>query len=262
MKRSGGERERGASERRSGPGGSYRMGDADGPDARGLANPRPPPSPPSALNDECAAITAALWAARSAALRSGDVAGVAAGRFVHPGQRLLAWMGGARPSDYLACARAKFAVWGEDLPPAAAADLADLQAMVGEQQASMAAAFSDLSARLARAAAVAAYVRSACRSPGFGCDGPFWARAAHPSPPPAPAIAAIVDDMRALLMHADELRALCAARVKSGLPPRAAALVWLSVADTVALDARPTPSPTVAAASLARAGSGGLRVRF
>lgn len=220
---------------------------------------RPPPTNNSAINDECAAITAALWAARTAALRAGDVAGVAAGRFVHPGQRLLAWMGGERPSDYLACARAKFAVYGEDLPPAAAADLADLQAAVGEQQASMAAAFSDLSARLARAAAVAAYVRSACRSPGFGSDGPFAQRSA---PAPVPAIAAIVDDMRALLMHADELRALCASRVKSALPSRAAALFWLSVADTAALDARPTPSPTVAAASLARAASGGLRVRF
>ena len=114
------------------------------------------------LIGECGAAVRALRDARCAALDAGRVAEVAAGAFVHPGQRLLAWMGGIRPSDYLSCARAMLAVWGEELSPEAASALSQLQAAVAEQQQSMTAAFTELSERLARTAAVARYVRASC----------------------------------------------------------------------------------------------------
>lgn len=117
------------------------------------------------LCGECRAAVTELWRAREAALDAGRVAEVASGAFVHSGQRLLAWMGGARPSDYLACARATFGVWGEELTAGAAAGLSQLQAAVAEQQ-SMTAAFTELSERLARTAAVARYVRASCAARG------------------------------------------------------------------------------------------------
>jgi len=257
----------------------------------------------------------------------------------------LSWMGGARPSDYLACARATFGVWGEQLSPEVAAGLTQLQAAVAEQQASMSAAFAELSERLARTAAVARYVRAACASnnnsgpsaaaagggdksnnnnggsgSGFGLERassetprsgfasaegtedaatattpeadaaargttfpadndafPSSSSSGLPPPPtshlvglsptppppppsphfvpprasnrrqldpPSPAASGIVDDMAALLRHADELRALVAARVSEPqglLTPRQQALFWLCVQDLVDLDARPTP---------------------
>jgi len=274
------------------------------------------------LIGECGAAVRTLRDARCAALDAGRVAEVAAGAFVHPGQRLLAWMGGVRPSDYLACARAMLAVWGEALSPEAAAALSQLQAAVAEQQQSMTAAFSELSERLARTAAVARYVRASCaareeegeeggeegeREEGeegetsgsgsdFGCAAALAAAAAAasgaegaedggPSPrrpsrrrrrpaatpraadrlleAPSPAACGIVDDMRALLRHADELRALVAARASEPPPggllsARQQALFWLCVQDIIELDARPTPRARPRAAL---GGGGGLSVR-
>ena len=274
------------------------------------------------LIGECGSAVRALRDARCAALDAGRVAEVAAGAFVHPGQRLLAWMGGVRPSDYLACARAMLAVWGEALSPEAAAALSQLQAAVAEQQQSMTAAFSELSERLARTAAVARYVRASCaareeegeeggeegeeeegeegETSGSGSDfgrpaalaaaaaaaasGAEGAEDGGPSPrrrsrrrrpaatpraadrlleAPSPAACGIVDDMRALLRHADELRALVAARASEPPPggllsARQQALFWLCVQDIIELDARPTPRARPRAAL---GGGGGLSVR-
>ena len=272
------------------------------------------------LGGECSAAMQALRDARCAALDAGRVAEVAAGAFVHPGQRLLSWMGGARPSDFLACSRAMLAVWGEALSPEVASALSQLQAAVAEQQQSMTAAFLELSGRLARTAAVARYVRSSCaakeeegapdeggegekegETSGSGsdsgrADASSAAREAEgadgdgngPSPrspsrrrrfrpaekkapraadrlleSPSPAASGIVDDMRALLKHADELRALVAARVSEPPPagllsPRQQALFWMCVQDIIDLDARPTPRARPRAAF---GGGGGLSVK-
>ena len=262
--------------------------------------------------------------ARCAALDAGRVAQVAAGAFLHPGQRLLAWMGGVRPSDYLACFRATMAVWGEELSPGAAASLTQLQAAVAEQQQSMSAAFGELSERLARTAAVARYVRASCaareeeevvegkereeegggggggggggessgsgsdfgrgaaalaegtedngfsspRSPSSSRSFRSFSRSTAPRAsdrlrePSSPAASGIVDDMRALLKHADELRALVSARVTEPPPAgllsaRQQALFWLCVQDIIELDARPTPKARPRAAGAFGFGGGG-----
>ena len=74
--------------------------------------------------------------------------------------------------------------------------------------------------------------------------------------------------MRALLKHADELRALVAQRVSEPPPPagggggggllspRQQALFWLCVQDIIELDARPTPRARPRASL-----GGGLSVR-
>ena len=244
-------------------------------------DPHTHPHSPSALNTAAAATHATLLAARRAALRAGGVASVAAGVFVPTGARLLAWMGGTRPSDSLACARAKFAVWGETLEPGADAALADLQASAASAQASLAAAFADRSASLARVAAVAAYVRSSCSSEGggggWGGGAPraTLVRRAAPLPPPAAALS-IVDDVASLFAHADDLRAHVMSRAAALLTPRQAALFWSCAGDTLALG-RALDAAAAAAAGgggsdsfgmarspsggLGRAGGGSLRVR-
>ena len=220
------------------------------------------PSHYSALNAAAATTHASLLTARRACLRAGGVAAVAAGVFVPTGARLLAWMGGTRPSDSLACARAKFAVWGETLEAGADAALAELQASAADAQASLAAAFADRSASLARVAAVAAYVRSSCSSEG---DGGGWGRGGggtlrsstrRAAPPPPAAALSIVEDVASLFAHADDLRAHVMSRAAALLTPRQAALFWSCAGDTLALG-RALDAAAAAAAGTAAGGGGG-----
>jgi len=111
--------------------------------------------------EACRALVADLAARRRAALAQGAVSAVGTGAFLPPGMKLMAWMGGSRPSDALACLRAKLAALGEAaLAPEAGAGLVALQAGVAGQQASIAAAWTGLSERLARTVAVAQFVRA------------------------------------------------------------------------------------------------------
>jgi hypothetical protein len=248
-------------------------------------------APDAALDagaEVCSCLIADLAARRRAALAQGAVAAVAMGAYMPPGMQLMAWMGGSRPSDLLACLRAKLAALGEDaLPGGAGAALVALQTHVAGQQASIAAAWTGLSERLARTAAVAQFVRAALGGGGGGggSGGAAAPRPASGHPPlypahrPAagrgsPAVAGIVSDMASLLGHAEDLRQLVVDRVCGraeagglGLPPRAVALYWVGVGDLVRLDdagifGGGAGRPGLADAAAAGGGGGkGLRVR-
>eukprot|EP00884_Botryococcus_braunii_P004980 jgi/Botrbrau1/14483/Bobra.0014s0119.3 len=193
---------------------------------RKLELPPPHAPPPEELKELAKAVIGVLddhREIRNSAIRTGHLAEVAAGMYLSPHQRLMMWMGGLRPTDYVNCACIKIGASGERIADDKMQKIAQLADACRQQQQGMSRAYEELSEKLARATVMSQFVRQHSMGTGGG-------RRPAPAQPSA-AITGIVDSMAVLMKQADDLRMYILDQLAVLLTPHQLAYAVLAVGD-------------------------------